>query len=132
MPSLLDKLAAPGCPNIGHGWGRCHVHYVEPIENHPSHPNSFTSSRLNLIQPELGRRRCYGRFRVRGLDLPEYLALAAKQSDAPPATHAAGELGGCVFRGAAAGRHAPKIGMRVAGVESVRAVTTRTLTSHQP
>jgi hypothetical protein len=66
MPSLLDKLAAPGCPNIGHGWGRCHVHYVEPIENHPSHPNSFTSSRLNLIQPELGRRRCYGRFRVPG------------------------------------------------------------------
>jgi D-arabinose 1-dehydrogenase-like Zn-dependent alcohol dehydrogenase len=72
---------------------------------------------LNLIQPELGRRLCYGRFRVRGLDLPEYLALAAKQDDTPPATHAAGELGGGVFAGAAAGRHADKIGMRAGRVD---------------
>jgi hypothetical protein len=32
MPSLLDKLATPGCPKIGHEWDRCGVHYVEPIE----------------------------------------------------------------------------------------------------
>jgi hypothetical protein len=31
MPSLLDKLAAPGCARIGHQWDRCGVHYVEPI-----------------------------------------------------------------------------------------------------
>jgi hypothetical protein len=32
MPSLLDKLAAPGCRKIGRQWDRCGVHYVEPIE----------------------------------------------------------------------------------------------------
>ena len=32
MPSLLDKLAAPGCTRIGSSWDRCGVHYVEPIE----------------------------------------------------------------------------------------------------
>jgi hypothetical protein len=31
MPSLLDKLAAPGCARIGQQWDRCGVHYVEPI-----------------------------------------------------------------------------------------------------
>jgi hypothetical protein len=32
LPSLLDKLAAPGCPKIGNGWDRCGVHYLEPID----------------------------------------------------------------------------------------------------
>ena len=32
MPSLLDKLAAPGCTRIGSSWDRCGVYYVEPIE----------------------------------------------------------------------------------------------------
>jgi hypothetical protein len=32
MPSLLDKLAAPGCTRIGSSWGRCGVYYGEPIE----------------------------------------------------------------------------------------------------
>jgi hypothetical protein len=31
MPSLLDKLAAPGCARIGSSWDRCGVYYVEPI-----------------------------------------------------------------------------------------------------
>jgi len=32
MPSLLNHLAAPGCPRLGSHWDRCGVHYVEPIE----------------------------------------------------------------------------------------------------
>jgi hypothetical protein len=32
MPSLLEHLAAPGCPRLGSNWDRCGVHYVEPIE----------------------------------------------------------------------------------------------------
>ena len=32
MPSLLDRLAAPGCPRLGSHWDRCGMHYVEPIE----------------------------------------------------------------------------------------------------
>jgi hypothetical protein len=32
MPSLLDHLAAPGCPRLGSYWDRCGVYYVEPIE----------------------------------------------------------------------------------------------------
>src|SRR5262245_40060541 len=32
MPSLLERLAAPGCPKIGSQWDRCGVHYVDPIE----------------------------------------------------------------------------------------------------
>jgi hypothetical protein len=32
MPSLLERLAAPGCPRLGSQWDRCGVHYVEPIE----------------------------------------------------------------------------------------------------
>jgi hypothetical protein len=32
MPSLLDRLAAPGCSRLGSQWDRCGVHYVEPIE----------------------------------------------------------------------------------------------------
>jgi hypothetical protein len=32
MPSLLNHLAAPGCPRLGSYWDRCGVHYVEPIE----------------------------------------------------------------------------------------------------
>jgi hypothetical protein len=32
MPSLLDKLAAPGCARIGSVWDRCGAYYVEPIE----------------------------------------------------------------------------------------------------
>jgi hypothetical protein len=32
MPSLLERLAAPGCAKIGQQWDRCGVHYVEPIE----------------------------------------------------------------------------------------------------
>jgi hypothetical protein len=31
MPSLLVRLAAPGCPKIGFQWDRCGVHYVDPI-----------------------------------------------------------------------------------------------------
>ena len=33
MPSLLNHLAAPGCPRLGSQWDRCGVHYVEPIES---------------------------------------------------------------------------------------------------
>ena len=32
MPSLLERLAAPGCPRLGSQWDRCGVHYVEPID----------------------------------------------------------------------------------------------------
>jgi hypothetical protein len=32
MPSLLERLARPGCPRLGSNWDRCGVHYVEPIE----------------------------------------------------------------------------------------------------
>jgi hypothetical protein len=32
MPSLLVRLAAPGCPKIGSQWDCCGVHYVDPIE----------------------------------------------------------------------------------------------------
>jgi hypothetical protein len=32
MPSLLARLAAPGCPKIGSQWDHCGVHYVDPIE----------------------------------------------------------------------------------------------------
>jgi hypothetical protein len=32
MPTLLERLAAPGCPRLGSQWDRCGVHYVEPIE----------------------------------------------------------------------------------------------------
>ena len=32
MPSLLERLAAPGCPKIGSQWDRRGVHYVEPIK----------------------------------------------------------------------------------------------------
>jgi hypothetical protein len=32
MPSLLERLAAPGCPRLGSQWDRCGVHYVEPVE----------------------------------------------------------------------------------------------------
>ena len=32
MPSLLDRLAAPGCSRLGSHWDRCGVHYVEPVE----------------------------------------------------------------------------------------------------
>jgi hypothetical protein len=31
MPSLLARLAAPGCPKIGSQWDRCGVHYVAPM-----------------------------------------------------------------------------------------------------
>jgi hypothetical protein len=31
MPSLLEDLAAPGCPRFGSHWDRCGVHYVDPI-----------------------------------------------------------------------------------------------------
>jgi hypothetical protein len=31
MPTLLERLAAPGCARIGQQWDRCGVHYVEPI-----------------------------------------------------------------------------------------------------
>ena len=31
MPTLLERLAAPGCPKVGSQWDRCGVHYVEPI-----------------------------------------------------------------------------------------------------
>ena len=31
MPSLLNHLAAPGCPRLGSYWDLCGVHYVEPI-----------------------------------------------------------------------------------------------------
>jgi len=32
MPSLLERLASPGCPRLGSQWDRCGVHYVEPVE----------------------------------------------------------------------------------------------------
>jgi hypothetical protein len=32
MPTLLDDLAAPGCPRIGNQWDRCGVYYLNPIE----------------------------------------------------------------------------------------------------
>jgi hypothetical protein len=32
MPSLLERLAVPGCPRLGSHWDRCGVHYVEPVE----------------------------------------------------------------------------------------------------
>src|SRR5262245_36000111 len=32
MPSLLERLAAPGCLKVGSQWDRCGVHYVDPIE----------------------------------------------------------------------------------------------------
>jgi hypothetical protein len=32
MPSLLERLAAPGCAKVGSQWDRCGVHHVEPIE----------------------------------------------------------------------------------------------------
>ena len=35
MPSLLERLAAPGCARVGQPWDRCGVHYVEPIEAGP-------------------------------------------------------------------------------------------------
>ena len=41
---------------------------------------------------------------------PRILALAAQHDHAPAAAHPLGELGGAVFRGAAAGRHALEIG----------------------
>jgi hypothetical protein len=31
MPSLLERLAAPGCSRLGSQWDRCGVHYAEPI-----------------------------------------------------------------------------------------------------
>jgi hypothetical protein len=31
MPSLLERLAAPGCARVGSQWDRCGVHYVKPI-----------------------------------------------------------------------------------------------------
>jgi hypothetical protein len=35
MPSLLERLDAPGCARVGQPWDRCGVHYVEPIEAGP-------------------------------------------------------------------------------------------------
>jgi hypothetical protein len=32
MPSLLEHLAAPGCPRLGSLWDRCGVPYVEPVD----------------------------------------------------------------------------------------------------
>ena len=32
MPSLLERLTAPGCARIGQQWDRCGAHCVEPIE----------------------------------------------------------------------------------------------------
>jgi hypothetical protein len=32
MPSLLERVAAPGCPKVGSQWDRCGVHYVDPLE----------------------------------------------------------------------------------------------------
>ena len=32
MPSLLNKLAKPGCIRLGNQWDHCGVHYVEPID----------------------------------------------------------------------------------------------------
>ena len=32
MPSLLNKLAKPGCARLGNQWDHCGVHYVEPID----------------------------------------------------------------------------------------------------
>ena len=32
MPTLLERLAAPGCPRLGSQWDRCGVYYINPIE----------------------------------------------------------------------------------------------------
>jgi hypothetical protein len=32
MPSLLNKLAKPGCVRLGNQWDHCGVPYVEPID----------------------------------------------------------------------------------------------------
>jgi hypothetical protein len=33
MPSLLERLAAPGCARTGKQWDRCGVYYVDPVES---------------------------------------------------------------------------------------------------
>ena len=79
---------------------------------------------LNLVQLKLDRGGRLGRLRIGCLDRPENLALGAMQDDASAVLHPAGEFAGCVFAGAAAGRHAPKIGMRAGQVESVNRTST--------
>ena len=32
MPTLLNKLAKPGCGRLGNEWDACGVHYVQPID----------------------------------------------------------------------------------------------------
>jgi hypothetical protein len=32
LPSLLNKLAKPGCTRLSNQWDHCGVHYVEPID----------------------------------------------------------------------------------------------------
>ena len=51
----------------------------------------------DLVQIELDRCDSFGRFRVRGLDLPVNLALVAQQDHAPAAAHPLGELRRAVF-----------------------------------
>jgi hypothetical protein len=73
---------------------------------------------------ELDRGGRFRLFRILGFDRPENLALSAQHTTRQRPLHPAGEFAGCVLAGAAAGRHAPKIGMRAG--ESNR------LTGHQP
>ena len=32
MPSLLSKLAKPGCDRLGNQWDACGVYYAQPID----------------------------------------------------------------------------------------------------
>ena len=32
LPSLLNRLAKPGCVRLGNQWDHCGAHYVEPID----------------------------------------------------------------------------------------------------
>jgi hypothetical protein len=32
MPTLLNKLAKPGCDRLGDEWDACGVHYAQPID----------------------------------------------------------------------------------------------------
>jgi hypothetical protein len=32
MPSLLNKLAKPGCVRLANQWDACGVHYIQPID----------------------------------------------------------------------------------------------------
>jgi hypothetical protein len=51
MPSLLEHLAAPGCPKVGSQWDRCGVHYAEPVEK----PHAPTPAVKREAEEDWGR-----------------------------------------------------------------------------